>query len=212
MAGEQLVTGCNGEIERGIEGTPLSDTGTLTLDTYYRIDAVGGGSVLPTASVGFLYKADGTEVLTSGDTVTPFTFTRIGYISSWDLNTNKDKYEVTQLGVCTKGYIAGLKEVTSSFEGTRDLADGEQLDIINQFMDVITDNVVSEQQDDNLYLRLIVDNKETESGKVNEFYFGKFISDSFTTNQSADAKSDFSFNGTVDGANNKFGLYREVVA
>jgi hypothetical protein len=212
MAGEQLVTGCNGEIERGFAGTALSDTGTLTVDTYYRIDAVGAGSALDSDLVGFLYKADGTEALVSDDTVTPFTFVRIGFISSWDLNVNKDKYEVTQLGKCTRGYIAGLKEVTSSFEGTRDIQDAEQADIINNFMEVISDNVISAQQDDDLFLKLTVDNKETVSGKINEFYFGKFIADSFTTNQSSTAKSDFSFNGTVDGANNTFALYREEVA
>lgn len=212
MADKQIVTGCEGEIERAIAGTQLVDSGTMTADTWYRIDSVGSGSVLDSDLVGFLYYAAGTEVLVTDDSATPFTFTRIGYITSWDLNATKDKYEVTQLGKCTKGYVAGLKDVTSSFEGTRDLLDDEQADIVNQFMAIITDNTISAQQSDDLFLRLVVDDKTTTSGEYKEFYFGKFIADSFTTNQSAESKSDFSFSGTVDGANDEFALYRETVA
>ena len=127
---EQLLTGCDGELYFGTEGTPLSDTGTLTAGTEYIINDRGSGSTLPDL-VGYKIVAAGTETLTSGDTVTPITFDLVCYVGSWELNATKDKYEVTQLGNCTKGYIDGLSEVTTTFSGTRDLQDDQQERIIN---------------------------------------------------------------------------------
>lgn len=209
---EQLLTGCDGDLYLATEGTPVT-TGTLVADTEYIVTATGSGSALSSTLVGYKYIADGTEVLVAGDSVTPLTFTIVGYIDSAEINPTRDKYTVTALGNCSKGYIAGLTDVAVTFSGTLDLQDDQQELIENQFLSYVRDNTVTEKNSDDLLMKIVFNDKSTTSGEINKHYFGPFVADNFSTNASAEDKSNLNYSGTVNGSSStKFAVYTEEVA
>ena len=136
MAEIQRLIGEDGKICKVAFGTEKSGDATKTFDVqtggtagdksgagFWKITAKATtGSIFDTGvtgtyKVGDIYKADGTEVMATGDKASKATLTELADVSTFSLELSKDEIEVTVLGDGTKKYRYGKSDANGSLEG-----------------------------------------------------------------------------------------------
>jgi hypothetical protein len=196
MARTRLI-GNYGKYASGALGAEVS-TGTLTKDALYVVIKLGTSSTLPAGlEVGYIFKSDGTEDITSSlDVVKLLSLTDLCDIQSWSLDFTKDETEVTTLCSDQKEYLAGRADTSGSATGvfsvgTTDLDGG----FVNKFVDIVRQAdaggaVTIDKIDDSNIFAILYKQDSQESGETETFYVMPATITSFSDSVSgSDAQS-----------------------
>jgi hypothetical protein len=158
------LTDKNGDVSTGAKGVLIEGNDILALTAGYYIanEVLESGSALPTnIEKGYMFYDDGTGIPATGDSVYPFTFTKLCDVQNGTITTPKGEIDITTLCDDENNYGAGRADVSGSFDGIYDLAITDAVDgIVSQFYDVVrqTKGVnsveITKVNDNNIYLRI----------------------------------------------------------
>jgi hypothetical protein len=157
------LTDKNGDVSTGAKGVLIEGDGVAVLTAgYYIAKDVAAVSGLPTnIEPGYMFYDDGTGVPETGDSVYPFTFTKLCDVQNGSITTPKGEIDITTLCDDENTYGAGRADVSGSFDGIYDLSITDGVDgIVSQFYDIVrqtkgTNSVaISKVNEANIYLRI----------------------------------------------------------
>lgn len=177
------LIGSDGKLTIGSFGTELIAAATLVADKWYLVTGIdGSASVFPVgAVVGYMYKAEGGEVLGTADKAKLWTSTDMCDVQSWGLDFSKDSVDVTTFCDNARKKRAGKTDVTGSCEGVfttgvTSVDGGFQ----NQFMTIVRQNpdgvspadyVVSVAEGETMMVQLYADKNADSTGEIEAFYW-----------------------------------------
>ncbi len=193
MEKERLI-GEDGKLVRVTPGVEKVGDAVKTFDVHmggtagagkgwWKITAIAAtGSIFTTGvtgtfRVGDLFKADGSEVMATGDKAALVTITDLSDISSFETSFQRDKVEVTVLADGVKKYRYGKADVSGTIEGAMIVGVTDQDEgMISRFMRRIkypnTGNVVISEVDNGpIYIMGIIQKDEATSGERHQFAF-----------------------------------------
>mgnify|MGYP006275177421 CR=1 FL=1 len=232
MAKDRLI-GSDGKIVTVTKATSdYTGDGTQTVDElaggsaasgdgagWYEIATVAETSAFDSAlSAGDLWWTDGSDVLETGDEITPLNETEQSDVTSFNIEMTKAETDVTTLADSVKRYRAsGKVDWSGSLEGITELGvtdnDGWAL---NNFIRTIEYTsagavTVSEIDDSDIYLKGVLQ-KDTTSGEKESFVWVKITLTSSSLGASGEDAQSFSSNFRVATGDTTPTLYIREVA
>lgn len=232
MAKDRLI-GSDGKIVTVTkDDTNYTGDGTQTVDElaggdaasgdgagWYEIATVADTSVFDSAlSAGDLWWTDGSDVLETGDEITPLNETEQSDVTSFSIEMTKAETDVTTLADSVKRYRAsGKVDWSGSLEGITELGvtdnDGWAL---NNFIRTIEyasngDVTVSDIDDADIYLKGVLQ-KDATSGEKEAFVWVKITLTSSSLGASGEDAQSFSSNFRVATGDTTPTLYIREVA
>lgn len=207
---------------KGTKGTTITGDNSstlLTAGTLYivkTIDDVSSG--LPTGvEAGYIFEALGTEVLTTEDSVIPFTTVKQCDIQNASLEFTKEEIDITTLCDEIKKYADGLPDASGSADGITTLGITDQVGgFLNKFVALVKQNAtgdtvtVTDVDDSTYYLQLKINNATGEE-QSSFFLPVKVLSTSATVSQGEAQTFSMTFRPTEDD-DLKIHLFNKEVA
>jgi len=198
-------------------GAQVIEAGSLTAGEWYRIDAKGAATTLPSAlevGEGFICPAAGI-VLAADDKATPITISKLAFVTDDEDSSSKQKYEDTVQVDEVRSYQQGKKpEITGSVSGYYETDSAEAEEIENKFKVIIKDdgagNITRKVLDGNEFHTMISRRETTEVGETEVWEYKPMIVDQLSQGKPMDGNQPFKFNYTINGKFKPF-VYKRVV-
>jgi hypothetical protein len=232
MAKDRLI-GSDGKIVTITKATSdYTGDGTQTVDElaggsasdgtgagWYEIATIAGTSAFDSAlSVGDLWWTDGSDVLETGDEITPLNETEQSDVTSFSVEMTKAETDVTTLSDTVKRYRAsGKVDWSGSLEGITELGVTDNTGwAINNFIRTIEYTsagavTVSEIDGSDIYLKGVLQ-KDTDSGEKEAFVWVQITLTSSSLGASGEDAQSFSSNFRVATGGVEPTLYIREVA
>lgn len=125
--------------------------------------------------------------------------TKLSYVDSWSISTDKEEIEVSKLDATAKEYLSGLTSATLSCSG-HITDDASLMTLVNQFMQVDNDSggaSVSTVASATLVFKLYVN--EADSGSDSHYVDCSAVSSGLEMSTDPGSTGKWSFNGRITG-------------
>lgn len=200
----QIFTGHLAATELTGDGTKSIDelAGASVVDgsgagIYVLVAKAASGSFFPAElNINEAYPADGSEVLSVGDTVKKLTLRQVADATSWSLAVTRSEIDVTRLGARYKKYRLGKNDATGTLSsiftvGITDQADGLIQKTMKTFRKASDGSVdIKEIDDSPLYFVGYV-RKSNIPGSTEDFVFGQIYLYNMTFGGQADSAQSY---------------------
>lgn len=210
MAQDFRPNASSGQLYSVTFGAQLDGSGTISADSFYRVDAIGETSGFDAGvSANNVYYATVGITLAAGDKATPITLGHPYFVQGVTYSGSRNKDDITAQRDATKTYTASkFSEVTGEISGVFDIQDTELKSVLQQFIstaEVAADGSVVETSPSSDPIRFMMTRNDVDNltaGETGVAEWMPMILDSFSFDKPLEGGQPFSFNYTLRGDEN----------